>query len=81
MNAIDKLLDKVKWTPVKYVDGDPRENLPHVTHEGVLKISDIEMKVCQLSNGMRIFEESELEKLFGIAPQDNAEDSETANNK
>jgi len=78
MNAIDKLLNTVEWHPVEYVDGEPRENLPHVTHVGVLKILDVEMKVCQLSNGLRIFEEGELEKLFRIAPQENKDEKQAS---
>jgi hypothetical protein len=80
MNAIDKLLDAVRWVPFEYESGEPKENLPFVTHQGVLNVLGIELKVCQLSNGMRVFEEGELEKLFGIAPQNNAENSETASN-
>ncbi len=64
MNAINKLLDTVDWAPIKYEGGEPKEDLPFVTHEGVLKILNIEIKVCQLSNGMRVIPEGELERLF-----------------
>jgi hypothetical protein len=76
MNTIDKLLDNVIWVPVKYEDGEPRENIPFVTHEGILRLLNQEIKVCQLSNGMRIFPEGELEKLFGINPNMESQDDD-----
>jgi hypothetical protein len=59
---IERLLDQVEFKYV--VDIKTQTGLPFVTHEGILKLGDIEITVCQLSTGARIIPESELEKLF-----------------
>ncbi len=69
----DQLLDQVEWKPVieptKSDDNgnpEPVNDLPFVTHEGILKLGEIELKVVQLSDGRRVFPAAELEKLLLI---------------
>jgi len=61
---IQAILDKTDFKPTGYI---PPENstLPYVTHIGELKLGEITIEVCMLSNGQRIIEEKELKKLFG----------------
>lgn len=60
---IDILLDEVDYTPVEVDRGD--SDLPYVTHEGTLKLGDIELQVVVLNTGQRIIPTEELEKFFG----------------
>jgi len=53
----------VDWKPVK-VSGPNPENLPVVTHEGVLKVGPVSLRVIQLSNGQRLVPCAELDRLF-----------------
>lgn len=64
--AMDKLLDEVSnWQPTGTV-GAGATDLPYITHEGVLELKavGISVKVHQLSNGMRIIPQDELERVF-----------------
>jgi hypothetical protein len=61
-------LKSVKFHPVDRV---PREtdlvpdNIPFVTHEGILKIGDVELKVYQLNTGQRVINSESFAALFG----------------
>jgi len=62
---MDKMLDAVEWIPCDSTE--PTEfdkDLPRQTHSGVLTLAGVPINVIQLSNGMRIFPEGEIEKLF-----------------
>jgi len=60
---IDILLDQVEWKPIT-VRQDLSDEMPYATHQGILKVGDIEMEVVQLSNGMRVIPEQSLIKFF-----------------
>ena len=40
-------------------------DLPYVTHEGLLEVFDVKMKVYILSTGQRIIDKEDLEAFFG----------------
>lgn len=62
---MDKLLDAVKWTPVEVCKpADNPDNLPTVTHEGILTIGDRKLRCYQLSSGQRIIDAKDLEDFF-----------------
>jgi hypothetical protein len=61
---IDILLDGVEWKPINS-ECTESKGLPVVTHEGVLRIYGIELKVYQLNNGVRIIDKEDLNKLLG----------------
>lgn len=61
-SPIEKMLDQVDFKPVK--EKPIKSDLPHVTHTGILKIGEIEIEVCVLSNGKRIISEKEMEKVL-----------------
>ncbi len=62
---IETMLDNLDYRPVK--EASPSKGgLPHVTHEGILQIDEISIKVYVLSTGKRIIPESELQKIFGL---------------
>ena len=63
MTAIEKLINDVVLTPVAAPNLDD-SGLPHVTHEGVLRIAGHELRVRQLSTGQRVFLAEDVEKLF-----------------
>lgn len=56
--AIDSVVRPVE-SPAK---GDGK--LPYITHEGVMKIGDANLRCYVLSNGMRIFDAEDVEKFF-----------------
>lgn len=53
----------VDWQPLPAPDSE--STLPHATHEGVLRVGDIELKCFQLTNGQRVFDLNDVERLFG----------------
>lgn len=61
MKPIDKLFDGLDW---KELPHDQPSDIPIATHEGILKIGSHELRVYQLSNGMRVIEESDLIQFF-----------------
>lgn len=61
------LLDGVKWKPVQCEDGVGDGSLPHVTHEGTLQVGSMALRVLRLSDGQRIIDAGDLERLFGGA--------------
>jgi len=59
-------LGNVEWksTGLTKADEDPINGYPVVTHEGIITLRNLELKVCQLSNGMRIIPEEDLRKFL-----------------
>jgi hypothetical protein len=56
-SPIETMMDFVYWKPVA-------NNLPFVTHEGVLQIGDVSMRVYQLSDGRRVIPSEDIERFF-----------------
>lgn len=63
MSPIERLLDGITYVPTNYVKSSDSD-LPYVTHEGILKLNEVEIKVVVLSDGRRIIPQEELEKIF-----------------
>lgn len=63
MRPIDAMLDKVEWKAIG--DGAKEGVLPIATHEGILKLGPLELRVFQLSDGRRVIEENDLFAFFG----------------
>lgn len=62
-SPIESMLDNIEYTPT---NAEPnKEGLPYVTHEGIMQIGDVSLKVCVLNTGKRIIPQDELEKVFG----------------
>jgi hypothetical protein len=61
---IDMLLDGMEWRAVKGVHDPANDDLPYVTHEGLLHIGTIELTVYQLSNGRRVVPSESMLKFF-----------------
>lgn len=61
---IEKLLDNIEWKRSDKSDLSHDDNLPYVTHSGVLKIDTIELKCYTLSDGRRIFDADDINNLF-----------------
>lgn len=53
----------VDWQPLTAPDSE--STLPYATHEGVLRVGDFDLKCFQLSNGQRVFDLNDVERLFG----------------
>lgn len=61
---IQRLLDKVEWEELPPPDGSDPPGIPIATHQGVLKIGDIEFIVYQLDDGQRVIAEESLKPLL-----------------
>lgn len=62
---IDILVGAVEMTPLP-VDDEPRaDGLLHATHEGVLEIGELTIRVWQLSDGQRVLDAGDVERFFG----------------
>ena len=62
--TMDALLDTVEWREVEiamYADDD---TMPYVTHEGVLDVGGMKLKVFQLSDGHRVIEAASMDRLL-----------------
>jgi hypothetical protein len=63
--SMKAILDRVEWKPITFdVPVDPGNTLPVATHEGIMKIGAMELKVYQLSDGHRIVAEEDMNLLF-----------------
>jgi hypothetical protein len=61
---IDMMLDGLTWKPVEWAE-QPPDDIPHVTHEGVLEVAGFTFRVYQLSDGRRVIHQEDFEKFFG----------------
>jgi hypothetical protein len=64
-NPMTAILDSVDWTPVEPPGESNFAGLPTVTHQGVLTISGVAMRVYQLSDGKRVIAREDMERFFG----------------
>ena len=60
----EQMLDTLDYTPTN--DKPNKDGLPYVTHEGILQLGEISIKVYVLNTGQRIIAEEEMEKVFGL---------------
>ena len=56
------IFDSLAWTPCVAILA--HDGLPYVTHEAVLTIVDISLRVYQLSTGQRIIAAEDIEAFF-----------------
>lgn len=68
-SPIEIMLDKVEWKRI-YASTTLNTHIPYATHEGILNIGGIELKVYQLSTGQRVIAEEDLIKFFSPASPD-----------
>ena len=65
---IERILDQLEWEKIK-LDEIPSTDLSYVTHQGVIELpienNVIKIKVYQLSNGIRVLDQNDLNELFG----------------
>lgn len=63
---VDLLIGAIEMTPLP-VDDEPRpDGIPHATHEGVLEIGDLSIKVWQLSDGRCVLDADDVHRFFGM---------------
>lgn len=68
-SPIEMMLDGATWRPLPPIE-KTGEDIPHATHEGVLKIGDETLRCYQLSNGQRVFAEEDVCRFFGVDSMD-----------
>ena len=63
---IEIMLDNIKWEPIEQdiVETMMNRDIPTATHQGILAIGDIKLRVYQLNNGQRVIEQNDLINLF-----------------
>jgi hypothetical protein len=61
---IDKILDRLDWEPTG--DTEDGDGIPIVTHKGVLNLGGLSLQVFQLSNGLRVIPEEDMEQFFKL---------------
>lgn len=66
--AIDALLDSLEYEKVEYVavDSESQDGLAHITHQGRLRIGEMELRVYVLSSGERVIDADDVEKFFSV---------------
>ena len=60
---IELILDTVEYIPTNTKPN--KEGFPYITHEGILQLGEISIKVCVLNTGQKIIPEDELKRAFG----------------
>lgn len=60
---IEALIDSVV-KPVKY-ETLPDGDLPYATHEGILDLGGVKLKVCVLNTGQRVIDKESIMDYFG----------------
>lgn len=60
---IEIMLDAIEWKSIER-EGNIEGDLPYATHEGVLVIGGMSLRVYQLNTGERVIEEDDLVKFF-----------------
>jgi hypothetical protein len=69
MNSpFERLLDDIDWQPIAGNDGYD-DDIPCATHQGILHIGDLSLRVYQLSNGKRMIAEDDLIAFFSPTDQ------------
>lgn len=61
---IDLILDEVAWVEIPS-DGNSDGELPFATHEGILNLGEVTLRVYQLNDGRRIIDCDDLDAFFG----------------
>lgn len=68
MDSIDRLMDSIEWRELPLPDFDEdRADIPHATHEGTISLGDFQLRCYKLSDGQRIVDGKDFDKLFGGA--------------
>ena len=62
---IDRMLDAVEWVELVEDDAPRPDGELFATHMGKLKIGEFEMRVYQLSNGLRVLDVDDVAEFFG----------------
>jgi hypothetical protein len=65
MSPIERLLESITYVPTNCVKSSDSD-LPYVTHEGIFKLNEVEIKVVVLSDGRKIIPQEELDKIFKL---------------
>jgi len=60
---IEMMLDAIEWRPCEG-EVDHSSDLPYATHEGVLRIGDLELRCYRLNTGQCIFDAADIENFF-----------------
>jgi len=62
-SPIELMLDNVNWQPIdRNATFNADSDLPVATHEGILNVGNLSLRVYQLSNGQRVIR---IDKFFG----------------
>ncbi len=61
---IDMMLEGVEWIKSPDENGGVDNDLPHVTHSGVLEIMGAEFKCYRLSDGNTVFDADDVESFL-----------------
>lgn len=63
---IEMMLDGLTWTACPLQEGTIVDlDMPYVTHEGVLNLDVVSLRVYQLSDGTRAIDLEDMEGFFG----------------
>ena len=62
---IEALLEQVDWKPTGGAAEHQESDLPYATHEGIVKIGDMELRCYQLNTGQVILNADDVHKFFG----------------
>lgn len=60
---VERLLDNLDWQKLPE-PVNPTKSFPFATHEAILDIGGLKMKVVQLNTGQRVIDSDDLNKFF-----------------
>lgn len=61
-----RLLNALDWQELPAPEGSIPDGVPVATHEGVLRLGELSLRVYQLSDGQRIISAEDMEQFFGV---------------
>lgn len=65
MNSIDRLMETVAWRPLLLPNEASDSDIPFATHEGEIQLGEHKVRCYKLSDGQRIFNGEDFDKLWG----------------
>lgn len=61
---IEAIMDRMQFTPVKRIIPAPDDGTLYATHEGVMDLGEMRLRVYQLNNGQRVIDAQDVEDFF-----------------
>ena len=66
---IEAIMDRTEMWPVQRSYPPPSDGTLYATHEGILDLGEVKLRVYQLNNGQRVIDAKDAEEFFNKEPK------------